>query len=325
MNKTILSGVQPSGDMHIGNYLGALKDFVELQKKYKCYFFIADLHSISEDYDPKEKSNQILETFISFLAVGLDPKKTTLFIQSQVPAHTELSWIFSTLTSMSELERMTQYKDKAGRQATNINAGLFTYPVLQAADILLYKPAMVPVGQDQIQHLELTNSIVRKFNHKYGKCFTEVGSYMQKPVRVMSLSNPDKKMSKSEPNSYVGMFDEPDVINRKLAKAVTATDAPKGQMPQGVQNLFGLLSEFGDKATYKKHMDAYNDGNIRYSDLKSDLADAIAKYFAPIRKKRKELLKNKKAVLKMMTDGSKQAERVANKTLAKVKKKIGLI
>ncbi len=326
MKDVIVSGIQPTGELHIGNYLGSLKNFVELQDQADCYFFIADLHSLTEEFEPGEvKKKQIMDLLATFLAAGLDPAKCTIFIQSQVPAHAELAWIFNTITPMGELERMTQYKDKSARQAANINVGLFDYPVLMAADILLYKPTHVPVGHDQIQHLELTNTIARKFNHKFGQTFTEIKPYMQKPLRIMSLSEPEKKMSKSDAGSYVGIFDEPDVIRKKLAKAVTATDAPSGDMHKGVANLFDFLKQFADTKTFEKFNAQYQTGNIKYSDLKSELAEAIIKYFEPMRAKRAELQNNTKQLQQAMIDGAAQASKVAQQTLGEVKQKIGLI
>ncbi|HTL39309.1 MAG TPA: tryptophan--tRNA ligase, partial [Methylomirabilota bacterium] len=182
MKDIIVSGIQPTGELHIGNYLGSLKNFVELQETHDCFFFVADLHALTgEIKSADELSKNIRSLIVTFLAAGLDPKKSTIFLQSQVPAHAELAWIFNTITPIGELERMIQYKDKAARQSTNINVGLLDYPVLQAADILLYKPTHVPVGQDQMQHLELTNTIARKFNNKFGQTFTEIKPFMQKP------------------------------------------------------------------------------------------------------------------------------------------------
>ncbi|OGF03776.1 MAG: tryptophan--tRNA ligase [Candidatus Doudnabacteria bacterium RIFCSPLOWO2_12_FULL_49_8] len=326
MKNSILSGIQPTGELHIGNYLGSLKNFVELQDEFDCYFCIVDLHSLTEEFEPgAAKRKQILDIAATFLAAGLDPAKSTLFIQSHVPAHAELAWVFNTITPMGELERMTQYKDKSSRQQANINAGLFDYPVLMAADILLYKPTHVPVGHDQIQHLELTNTIVRKFNHKFGQTFNEVKIYAQKPLRIMSLSEPERKMSKSEPGSFINMFDEPEEIHKKLAKAVTATDAPAGQMPKGVANLFELLTHFGSPADHERLMKEYQGGTIKYSELKQVLGDAIANYFAPMRVKRAELEKNPDQIIKIFTAGAKKAQIVAQATLAEVKQKIGLI
>jgi tryptophanyl-tRNA synthetase len=325
MKQRIVSGIQPSGEMHVGNYLGALKDFVDLQEDYDCYFFIADLHSITENYEPHAKRHQILNTLASFLAVGIDPKKSTIFIQSHIPAHTELAWIFNTITPLGELERMTQYKDKAARQKANINAGLLTYPVLQAADILLYKPALVPVGHDQLQHLEITNTVAKKFNNKFGQAFDPVKPHMKSPLRIMSLSQPDKKMSKSDPASVLNIFDEPDAIRKKLSKAVTATDAPSGEMPAGIRNLFDLLEAFGEKDDSQFFKKAYHEGNIKYSELKSTIADAVIDYFAPMKAKRDELLNNPDKMTKIVNTGAARAGKIAQTTLDEVKEKIGLI
>ncbi len=325
MKDRIVSGIQPTGELHIGNYLGSLKNFVELQDQSECYFFVADLHSLTEDFEPgKAKQKQIRDLVITFLSAGLDPKKATIFIQSQVPAHAELTWIFNTLIPMGELERMTQYKDKSARQAANINVGLFDYPVLMAADILLYKPTHVPVGHDQIQHLELTNTIARKFNNKFGRTFAEIKPYMQKPLRIMSLSHPDRKMSKSEPGSFINMFDEPKDIQKKLARAVTATDASSKEMPAGIKNLFGLLEHFSTADTIKDFQTQYDANTIKYSDLKQKLAEDISTYFAPMREKRMELEKNDKFIDTVIADGNARASQAADKTLAEVKEKIGL-
>jgi len=223
--QTIFSAIQPSGELHIGNYLGALKNFVELQNKYNCFFFIADYHSITGDYNPKEKPKQILDLALDFLAVGLDPKKCVIAVQSQIPEHTELAWIFNTITPISELQRMTQFKDKSQNQEKNINMGLFDYPVLQAADILIYKAYGVPVGQDQIQHIELTRKIARFFNNKFGETFPEPKDIITETPKIMSLTDPTKKMSKSHgEKSYIGINDEPEVIKKKMRKAVSATN-----------------------------------------------------------------------------------------------------
>jgi tryptophanyl-tRNA synthetase len=327
MNKErIVSGIQPTGELHIGNYLGSLKNFVELQGKFECYFFIADLHSLTENFEPgKPKSDQIKNLVRTYLACGINPEKATIFIQSHVPAHTELAWIFNTLVPLGELERMTQYKDKSARQESNINVGLFDYPVLMAADILLYHPAFVPVGHDQLQHLELTNTIARKFNNKFGQTFVEVKPYIQKPVRIMSLSNPEKKMSKSDPGSFIGIFDEPDEIRKKLAKAVTATDAPEGSMPKGVANLFDLLLEFGDRHVYDRFQKEYNEGKIKYSELKETLADSIITYFTPAREKYRELETQDRQIEKIVQEGAQKAQTIAQTTLAEVRAKIGLV
>jgi tryptophanyl-tRNA synthetase len=321
----IVSGIQPTGQMHIGNYLGALKDWVSLQDKFDCYFFIADLHSLTQGIEPKKLSEQIIDLAETFLAVGLDPEKCTLFIQSHVSAHSELTWIFNTVTPVGELERMTQYKDKASRQKANINMGLLDYPVLQAADILVYKPNYIPVGHDQMQHLEMTNTIARKFNNKYGQTFEIIKPYVKKPLQIMSLANPERKMSKSEPESIIGMFDEPEVIKKRLAKAVTATDASAKEIPKGVANLFELLGHFGNQQLVGKYQQAYDNNTIKYSELKGELAEVIAKYFSPMRETKNKLSKNPEEVVKIFEVGAKKATKVAITTLTEVKKKIGLL
>ena len=253
-NERLLSGVKPSGKLHIGNYLGAIRNFLELQDEYDSYFAVVDLHSLTEKYDPKKKRQEILDLFIDFLALGLDPEKSTVFIQSEVPEHVELSWIFSCLTPVSELERMTQYKDFVAR-GHSANAGLLTYPILQAADILIYKPAVVPVGEDQLQHLELTNTVGRKFNNQFGKTFDPVKPLLTKTPRVMSLLEPGKKMSKSlGDNHVINLSDEPAVIEKKLARAVTDTGKEK-TISSGTKNLLALLE------VYREVQECYSHGN----------------------------------------------------------------
>lgn len=355
----ILSGIKPTGDFHIGNYLGALKKWVELQedKKNSCLFFIADYHSLTADFvDPKEKSRLIEELALNFLAIGLDPEKSILFIQSQVPECAELNWIFSCLTPMGELERMTQYKDKVVKKEKNINAGLFTYPVLMAADVLLYRADAVPVGDDQLQHIELTRETARRFNRRYGEFFKEPKDITTSMTRLMSLKDPLKKMSKSEPNSYIGVFDEPDEIRKKIKGAVSGdnsifeeiginpienklnfnfklSDKKKDfaeskieTMMAGIENLLGLLKEFNSP----KFNDIFNSNGIadfeklKYGQIKEDLAEGMIDYFAPMRKKREELEKNKDEVMKIYQDGADKTRAIAQETMREVKKLIGL-
>lgn len=320
----VLSGIQPTGDLHIGNYLGSLKNFLELQNQYQCYFFLATYHSLTENYDPRLKKQQILDLAATYLAAGLDPKKCIIFNQTDVPECTELAWIFNTLTPLSELERMTQYKDKAARQMKNINIGLLDYPVLQAADILLYRPNFVPVGQDQLQHLELTNTIVRLFNNKFGEYFEPIKSLLTKVPKVMSLIEPEKKMSKSAgPKHYIAINDEPEEIKEKLMRAVTGTGT-EATLPPGGQNLITLLEEFGKEKDISEFQNQIKTKNIKYGQLKQTLADSISDYFADFRSKRKELL-NKPAYLeKVLTTGAKQASKIARKTLIEVKKLAGI-
>jgi len=321
MNKeTILSGIQPTGKLHIGNYLGALKNFVELQNNHECYFFIADYHSLTENYDPKEKVKQINELTADYLAAGLDPKKCTIFVQSHIPQHFELAWIFNCVTPISYLERMTQYKDKSERQKENINVGLFDYPVLQAADILIYKVTAVPVGQDQDQHVELTRQIAKFFNNRFGQTFTEPKTIHTETPKIMSLLLPDKKMSKSlGDNHCIYLDDEPEAIKQKLAKAVT--DTGDGQS-RGAKNLLDLVEIFSPAKTYQKFMTDSRNGSLKYSELKATLAEDIAKYFADFRKKKKSI--SDKEIKKILETGAKKAEAVAQKTMTEVRKIIGV-
>ncbi|MDD5341402.1 MAG: tryptophan--tRNA ligase [Patescibacteria group bacterium] len=320
----VLSGVQPTGELHLGNYLGSLKNFAELQDKYQCYFFIATYHSITIDYEPKNKRQQILDLAATFLAAGLDPKKCIIFNQADIPECTELAWIFNTITPISELYRMTQFKDKSAKHAKNINAGLLDYPVLQAADILLYKPDFVPVGHDQLQHLELSNEIVRWFNNKFGAYFQPIKPLLTKTPRLMSLLEPDKKMSKSGgPNHYIALSDEPEVIREKLKRAVTGTGT-EDVIPAGAQNLLMLLSEFGTTKQVDYFQAAIQNKTIKYSELKETLSTAIAEKLAPFRAERKKLLSNPKKIESVLKNGAKEAEKIAKKTLKEVKELIGV-
>ncbi|MCK4891320.1 MAG: tryptophan--tRNA ligase [Candidatus Pacebacteria bacterium] len=318
----MFSAIQPSGELHIGNYLGALKNFVELQDKYNCFFFIADYHSITENYDPKEKPKQILDLALDFLAAGLDPKKCTIAVQSQIPEHTELAWIFNTITPISELQRMTQFKDKSQNQEKNINMGLFDYPVLQAADILMYKTDAVPVGQDQIQHIELTRKIARFFNNKFGKTFPEPKDIITETPKIMSLTDPTKKMSKSHgPKSYIGINDEPEVIKKKIKKAVSTTEYNKD-----IYNFYAILLEkLGSEKNKEYFAKQFKNKNIKFSELKSALVEDIANYFAPFREKRKELKENPEEVKKILNEGAEKAKVIARETMEEVKEKVGLV
>lgn len=322
---TIVSGIQPTGNLHIGNYLGAVKNWVDLQNsgKYDCYFFIADYHSLTGNRSAEERHAQILRTASELLAAGIDPKKSTFFVQSHVPEHTELAWIFNCVTPMAELERMTQYKDKAQQQVKNINTGLFTYPTLMAADILLYDVTHVPVGQDQTQHVELTNDIARWFNKRFGEYFSLVKSVFTETPKIMSLLEPMKKMSKSLGEGHViELADEPAVIEKKLKKAVTATEGGVGS--PGALNLLGLLRIFGDASIYKQFYRAEKDGTIRYGDLKGELAERIGDHFADFRARRDELMRGHDEVAQILTEGMEKAKTVAEKTMEKVREMVGI-
>ena len=327
MKPILISGIQPTGKLHIGNYLGALKNFVELQDsgKYECYFFIADLHSLTEQFDPKEKGEQILNLVADFLAAGLNPHKSTIFLQSRIPAHSELAWILNTITPMGELLRMTQFKDKSSRQKENVNVGLFTYPTLMAADILIYSTNVVPVGDDQDQHLEITRTLARKFNTKFGKTFIEPKAVYTKTPRVMSLANPLKKMSKSEPESCLFIDDSPEEIQNKIKRAVTDSGSEitydKKNKPaiSNLLEIYSSLSGEGIQALEKKCK------GKKYVEFKVDVAKAITDHFADFRKAKSALVKNPASLLSIISEGSAEAGKVANRKIAEVKKKIGLI
>lgn len=321
--ETILSGVQATGRMHIGNYLGALKQFVDIQNegKLQCYFFVADLHALTVPRDPKKLRQDTLEVVAEYIAAGLDPEKSVIFIQNHVLEHAELAWIFNCIVPVGELERMTQYKDKGRGQKDTVNAGLLTYPALMAADILLYKPNFVPVGDDQVQHIELSRTIARKFNKQFGETFPEPKPFVKKPLRIMSLKDPSKKMSKTG-DDPIYMDDTHSEIQAKLKKAVTASGGEGGA---GVDNLIYLLEQFGDQATASQFRGAIKDGSIKYSELKSTLADSIANYFADFRDKKKELLDDKGRLAQILADGADRARAVAQNTMIEVKEKTGLL
>jgi len=317
----ILSGIRPTGKLHIGNYLGALKNFVELQNKYECYFFIADLHSLNEVFDPKTKQEQIFDLARDFLAAGLDPKKCTIFVQSHIPEHSELAIILSNIIPVSFLFRMTQYKEKAEERANeNVSAGLLYYPVLMAADILAYKPTKIPVGQDQTQHVELAQETARFFNNKFGQTFPEPKPLYTESPKVMSLLNPEKKMAKTlGDNHCLYLDDSPEIIAQKLARAVTDTGDAK---TAGGQNLLGLVKIFSTKNSYAQFSNQAQKGQLKYSELKTQLAKDIADYFKDFRQAKAKISDQK--VQKVLKSGAKKAKKIAAKTMAEVRTKIGL-
>lgn len=321
----LISGIQPSGRLHLGNYLGALKNFVALQNsgKYQCFFFIADLHSLTEEYTPKEKARQITELATDYLAAGLDPKKSTIFLQSSVPAHSELAWILNTITPMGELRRMTQFKDKGGEQET-ASVGLFDYPVLMAADIFLYDTKFVPVGDDQLQHLELARTLARKFNSRFGKTFMEPQPLLTELPRVMSLDSPAKKMSKTSPAGCLFLDDSPEVIKDKVKRAVTDSESViryDAQAKPAISNLLRIYAALGDDLIpdlEKKFQ------NMNYSEFKLGLANLISDYFEPFRLRKKALLKKPALIKSALKSGNAKAGKIAEKKLLAVKKRIGL-
>ncbi len=326
MKPALVSGIQPSGRLHIGNFLGALKNFVDLQNsgKHQCYFPIVDLHSITEDFDPEQKRQQILDAAADFLAAGIDPKQSVLFLQSEVPAHSELGWILNTITPMGELERMTQFKDKAQRQEANINVGLFDYPVLMAADIILYDASVVPVGDDQMQHLELTRTIVRKFNNRFGKIFIEPKGLLTKTPRVMSLKDPAKKMSKSEPDGCLFLDDRPEEIKRKISRAVTDSGSSIFYDPNEKPGLSNLIEIYAGIAGGSPEAVAEKFEGKNYGEFKGALAELIADHLDDFREKKKKLLAKPSGLISTLHAGSKKANAVAGKKMEEVKKRLGI-
>ncbi len=310
----IVSGMQPTGKIHLGNYLGALNNWLSIQKsdKYESIFFIADYHSITENYSAEEKRQQVFDLACTYLAIGLNTEKSIIFVQSAVPECTELTWIFNTLTPIAELQRMTQFKDKSERQEKNINMGLFDYPVLQAADILLYDGSLVPVGEDQIQHVELTRDAARWFNNKYkANYFPEAKPLLTSCPRLMSLLEPAKKMSKSLGEKHcLNIDEEPEEIAKKLAKAVTT--------PEGVANLKLIYD------TFKEQMTGDFDEN-KMGETKKIIAEGLAKHFADFRKRKKELLSQPEEVAKILEAGRARASVIAQKRIVEIKKIIGVI
>ncbi len=325
MLKTVVSGLKPTGELHIGNYLGAIKQLVELQKKnFRRFYFIADYHALTVSYDPKEKRGEIMGMAIDALAAGLDPKKSVVFLQSHVPAHNNLAWILSTLTSTGQLNRMVEYKEKL--QAGHVpNAGLFSYPVLMAADILIYDADFVPVGEDQRQHLELTRDVAQSFNKRFGKILTEPEALHNQTPRVMSLNDPKKKMSKSMPAGCLFLSDSPDVIRRKIMSAQTDSHKTIGYDPQkrpGVSNLLVIYSGVSGKPVTKLVKEFKNGG---YAKFKNALAEEIIGFLKPIQQKRKKLMQNKAGVMRTLETGARTANRIAEKKLAGIKRAAGLI
>lgn len=327
MKPIAFSGVQPSGNLHIGNYLGAIKQFVALQHDYQTFFCVVDLHAITELQKPAELPNRTLEIAAIYLASGLDPQKNTIFVQSHVPAHTELGWILGTFAPLGELERMTQFKEKSGKHE-NVLAGLFNYPILMAADILLYKSAAVPVGEDQAQHLELTRTLARKFNTRFGETFPEPKTLLQQQgARIMGLDDPSKKMSKSasSPHNYIALLDAPEEIRRKIKIAVTDSGTEIAYNPPkkpAISNLLSIMSHFSD--TPIASLEEKYRGKT-YSEFKSDLAEIVVEKLSPIRARCLKLLENKTELIAILKDGAARARETAEKTLAEVKQKIGLL
>ncbi len=326
--KIILSGIQATGKLTLGNYLGAIDNWIRMQEEYDCYYMIANLHSLTVRNNPEELKNNTLKILAIYIAAGLDPEKNTIFIQSQVKEHAELGWILDCYTYMGELSRMTQFKDKSAKHADNINAGLFTYPSLMAADILLYQADLVPVGEDQRQHLEITRDIAERFNKLYGKTFVIPEAYVRKEsARIMGLQDPESKMSKSatNPNDVIFIEDEPEVIIKKFKKAVTDSENKIKFDPEnkpGVSNLMQIYSAITGKNMEEIETEFEGKG---YGDFKMTIANSVVDRLKPIQDKYKEILNNSEYLEKIYTEGAEKAKEVASKTLKDVKNKIGIL
>ena len=326
--KRMLSGIQPSGDLHLGNYLGAIKNWGARSDLYECFYFMADLHTITVRQTPADLRRRTLEQLAQYIACGLDPEKNTLFIQSHVPQHAELGWVLNCYTMFGELSRMTQFKDKASKHAENVNGGLFTYPALMAADILLYQPDLVPVGHDQKQHCELTRDVAQRFNGIYGDVFKVPEPYIPETgARIMSLNAPDSKMSKSMPEGCVFLMEKPEDIQRKFKRAITDSDTENcvrfdPENKPGVANLMSIYAAVTGQTFQQIEAEFAGQG---YGKFKPVVGDAVIEHLRPIREESQRLLKDKAYLEGVYRDGAMKASYVAEKTLRKVYKKVGFV
>ena len=326
--KRMLSGIQPSGDLHLGNYLGAIKNWGARSDLYECFYFMADLHTITVRQTPADLRRRTLEQLAQYIACGLDPEKNTLFIQSHVHQHAELGWVLNCYTMFGELSRMTQFKDKSSKHAENVNGGLFTYPALMAADILLYQPDLVPVGHDQKQHCELTRDVAQRFNGVYGETFKVPEPYIPETgARIMSLNAPDSKMSKSMPEGCVFLMERPEDIQRKFKRAITDSDTENcvrfdPENKPGVANLMSIYSAVTGKTFAEIETEFAGQG---YGKFKPVVGDAVIEHLRPIREESQRLLKDKAYLEGVYRDGAMKASYVAEKTLRKVYKKVGFV
>lgn len=328
--KRIFSGVQPSGNITLGNYLGAIKNWVDLQNDYECIYAMMDLHTITVRQTPAELRKRTMELLALYIACGIDPEKNTLFIQSQNPHHAELGWILNCYTYMGELQRMTQFKDKSQKHADNINAGLFTYPVLMAADILLYQTDLVPVGKDQMQHIEICRDVAQRFNGIYGDVFKIPEGFMPKAgAKVMSLAEPTKKMSKSDenPKAYISMMDDFNVIAKKIKSAVTDSEGvieyrENDETKMGINNLLTIMSAATGKSIDELVGEYSSQG---YGTFKNDVAEAVVEMIRPIRGEYDKIIQDKDYLKKICDEGAEKAYYISRKTMTKVKKKVGFI
>ena len=324
--RKLFSAVQPSGAVTIGNYIGAIKNFAALQDEFDCIYAVADLHAITVRQEPAALRKNTLELMALFIACGIDPEKCILFVQSHVPAHCELTWVLNTLTYPGELSRMTQFKDKSAKHADNVNMGLMDYPVLMVSDILLYQAAVVPVGADQKQHLELTRDLAVRFNNRYSETFTVPEAYIPKGsgAKIMSLADPSRKMSKSDenPNGYVTMSDDRDTVIRKFKRAVTdsGNEVRAAEDKPGVSNLIAIYGAFTGKSAAEIEREFEDKG---YGDFKLAVGETVADALAPVQAEKARLLKDKAYLNGVMKRGEEAAARIARKTLSKVYRKVG--
>ncbi len=326
--KVMLSGIQPSGDLTLGSYLGAIKNWAERAEEFDCYYFMADMHTLTVRQNPADLRRRTIEQLAQYIACGLDPEKNTLFIQSHVPQHAQLNWVLSCYTMFGELSRMTQFKDKSTRNADNINAGLFTYPCLMAADILLYQPHFVPVGEDQKQHVELTRDVAKRFNGVYGDVFRIPEPYIGKVgARVMSLTSPENKMSKSDkdPNGCVYLMEPPEAIARKFKRAVTDSETCVRYDPKAKPGIANLMQIYASATGHSyEEIEREFDGR-GYGDFKKAVGEAVVELCRPIREEASRLLADKAYLESVYRAGAEKASYIANKTLRKVYKKVGFV
>ena len=328
VKKTLLSGIQPSGNLHLGNYLGAVRNWAALPDEFNCFYFMADLHTLTVRQNPAELRRRSTTQLAQYIACGLDPEKNVLFLQSHVHEHAELGWILNCYTMFGELSRMTQFKDKCAKNADNINGGLFTYPSLMAADILLYQADYVPVGEDQKQHCELTRDIANRFNNLYGETFKVPEPYIPKVgARIMSLGNPTSKMSKSDPTGCVFLMDSPEEIARKFKRAITDSDTERcvrydPENKPGVANLMNIYASVTGKSFDEIESEFAGKG---YGVFKPAVGDAVIETLRPIREEAERILADKAYLKQVYTDGAMKASSVARKTLRKVYKRVGLV
>ncbi len=325
--KRIFSGMQPSGVITLGNYLGALKNWTKLQDEYDCLYCIVDMHAITVRQDPVKLRKQARDLLVQYLAVGLEPEKNIMYYQSHVPQHAELGWILNCFTYMGELNRMTQFKDKCAKHADNINAGLFTYPTLMAADILLYQTDLVPVGEDQRQHLEITRDLAQRFNGIYGDVFKIPEAYIGKVgARVMALQEPTKKMSKSDDNqnNIITLMDDPKVIMNKMKRAMTDSDTEVryAEDKPGISNLLNIYCAVTGKSIAEAEKEF---AGVGYGTFKTAVGEAVVAELEPVQKRVKELEANKDYLDAIIKEGAEKASRLADRTLTKVQKKVGFL